>query len=191
MKFFDGDVDIDVANRTHLLAHIRHVDASILKSDGFEKHKVGIYVQDIPSDPFTNLSNIDYKTAPTLGYQKIDILNVSMYEGIKDREHLQRLVDTEPMWELLEHKEIVTQLFHIGEYYELVIKLKPDSIEKLAATLAIIRPAKKHLANCTWDEILMNVWTKPEDGGYYYKRSHAISYALAVAVQLNFIAESV
>lgn len=187
---FDGDVDIDVLNRDHLLAHIRHVDASITRNTEIEKHKVGIYVQDIPFNPMTNLANIDYKTAPQHGYQKIDILNVSIYEGIKDINHLNRLVNQEPMWELLLHKEFVDRLFHLNGHFELVSKLQPDSVEKLAATLAIIRPGKKYLENSTWDKILAEVWKRPESDEYYYKRSHAISYAVAITVQMNLLTES-
>lgn len=188
---FDGDVDIDVLNRDHLLAHIRHVDASILRADEYEKHKVGIYVQDIPFNPVTNLANLDYKTAPKYGYQKIDILNVSIYEGIKNTAHLQELIHQEPVWELLLDKDFVDRLFHLNGHYELVKKLKPDSVEKLAATLAIIRPGKKHLENSNWDDILKEVWVRPAGDEYYYKRSHAISYAVAITVQMNLIAESV
>lgn len=189
-KFFDGDVDIDVLNRDHLLRHIRHVDASVDRQGTLEKHKVGIYVQDIPYNPLTNLANVDYKTAPTLGYQKIDILNVSIYEGIRDGKHLQQLIDQEPIWELLQHEEFVERLFHLNGHSKLVQKLKPDSVEKLAAVLAIIRPGKKHLEAYSWDKILSEVWLKPENGEYYYKRSHAISYAVAIVVQMNLLAES-
>ena len=49
-----------------------------------------------------------------------------------------------PMWELLEHKEVVEQLFHVHNHFDIVNILKPKSIEQLAAGLAIIRPAKRH-----------------------------------------------
>jgi hypothetical protein len=57
--------------------------------------------------------------------------------------------------------------------------------------LAIIRPAKKHLLGKTWTEIGMEVWKKPENDEYYFKKSHAVAYATAIVVQINLICESV
>ena len=86
-----------------------------------------------------------------------------------------------------EHKEIVEQLFHIHNHFDIVNTLKPKSVEQLAAVLAIIRPAKRHLLKQNWDEINQNVWKKPEDNTYYFKKSHAIGYALAICVQMNLM----
>jgi hypothetical protein len=33
------------------------------------------------------------------------------------------------------------------------------------------------------------VWNKPEDGSYYFKKSHSFGYAMAIVVQLNLIVE--
>lgn len=190
MKVFTGDVDIDLCNRSAILSKIPHVNATIIKKEGnYEKHKVGIYVQDIPFDPRDNTANIDYKHAQKYGFFKIDFLNVSLYEKIKSEQHLNKLINQEPQWELLEHSEFVSELFHIGNYADLLKKLKPNSIEKLAATIAIIRPGKKHLANENWDVILNEIWKIPENGEYYFKRSHSISYAMAIVLQMNHIVE--
>ena len=67
--------------------------------------------------------------------------------------------------------------------------LQPKNIEQLAAVLAIIRPAKRHLVNESWDTILKEVWTKPEDGSYYFKKAHAVSYAVACVVHMNLLVE--
>jgi len=153
------------------------------------KHNTGIYAQEIPHDPFTNLSTIDYETAESRGYFKIDFLNVSIYDGVENEEHLQRLLNIEPLWILLEHREIVEKLFHINAHYDLVSKLKPTSIEQLAAVLAIIRPAKRYLNEKSWNEIMREVWERPAEDQYFFKRSHAIAYACAIVVQLNLICE--
>jgi hypothetical protein len=153
------------------------------------KHNTGIYAQEIPHDPFTNLSTIDYETAESRGYFKIDFLNVSLYDGVENEEHLQRLLNIEPLWILLEHREIVEKLFHINAHYDLVSKLKPTSIEQLAAVLAIIRPAKRYLNEKSWNEIMNEVWERPAEDQYFFKRSHAIAYACAIVVQLNLICE--
>ena len=136
------------------------------------------------------LPHIDYQTAENRGYQKIDFLNVSIYEGIRDESHLQHLLDVEPLWDLLEHQDIVDKLFHINGHFNIVSKLKPKSIEQLAAVLAIIRPAKRYLIDQDWNTIMKEVWEKPtEEDLYFFKRSHAVAYAAAIAVQLNLICE--
>jgi DNA polymerase III alpha subunit len=98
-------------------------------------------------------------------------------------------MNKEPLWDLLEHQEFVDQVFHLAGHCELLKKLKPTNVEQLAATLAIIRPAKRHLADETWTTILKEVWTKPEDGAYYFKKAHAVSYAMAVVVHMNLLCE--
>jgi hypothetical protein len=91
------------------------------------------------------------------------------------------------MWELLEHEDIVKELFHIHNHYDIVQTMKPQTVEQLAAVLAIIRPAKRHLLGKDWDTVLSSVWEKPTDGSYYFKHAHAISYAMAIVMQLNKI----
>ena len=181
------DIDIDVKDRDVLLEKLKHIPASIIQNGEIKKHNTGVYFTDIPVHPFTNTANIDYKQAEDRGYFKLDILNVGVYENVKDEKHLQQLINQEPDWSLLEHKEIVEQLFHIHNHYDIVSKLKPKSVEQLAAVLAVIRPAKRSLLNATWPEIESNVWVKPNDDSYYFKKSHAIGYALAICVQMNLM----
>ena len=157
------DIDIDVKDRDVLLEKLKHIPASIINKGEVKKHNTGVYFTDIPVHPFTNTANIDYKEAEDRGYFKLDILNVSVYEKVKNEKHLQELVNQEPDWSLLEHKEIVEQLFHIHNHFDIVNKLKPKSVEELAAVLAIIRPAKRNLLNLSWPEIHANVWVKPQD----------------------------
>jgi len=33
------------------------------------------------------------------------------------------------------------------------------------------------------------VWQKPEDGSYYFKKAHAVAYALSVVVHMNLLCE--
>jgi len=181
------DIDIDIADREKILSIIKNTPAVIVKDSKVKKHNTGVYFHDIPSNPFNGLCTIDYKDAENLGYFKIDVLNVSLYKGIKNRKHLQELLDKEPMWELLEHEEVVKQCFHIHGHFDIVKKLKPNSIEQLAAVLAIIRPAKRYLVNSDWNTIYEQVWLKPEDESYYFKKAHAISYATAIVLQLNML----
>jgi DNA polymerase III alpha subunit len=67
--------------------------------------------------------------------------------------------------------------------------MKPTSVEELAMCLALIRPAKRHLIGKTWTEIGTEIWEKPENGDYYFKKAHAVAYAMVIAVQINLICE--
>ncbi len=185
------DIDIDFADRTKALEHFDYVTATIKEKDGLKKHNTGIYCTTIPFNPITNLSTIDYKEAENRGYFKIDFLNVSIYEGIKNRDHLLKLMETEPLWDLLEQDDFVNLLFHVNGHGNLLRTMKPRSIEELAMCLALIRPAKKHLVGKTWKEIGVSIWEKPENGEYYFKKAHAIAYAHVVVIQMNLICENI
>jgi hypothetical protein len=148
-----------------------------------------VYVTDIPHNPLSLFATIDYKAAEDKGYFKLDFLNVSIYKDIKDEDHLYQLMNREPMWDLLEHQDFTDNLFHIAGHHHICQTLKPQSIEQLAAVLAIIRPAKRHLLNETWDVIDKEVWERPEDDSYFFKKSHGISYAVAVVVHMNLLCE--
>ena len=180
------DIDIDFADRSILLSKIEH---RVAKLDTGKKHNTGVYVTECPHNPVDNLSTIDYKTAEDRGYFKLDFLNVSIYNDIRDETHLYTLMEKEPQWDLLEHDDFTNLLFHVSGHGEILRKLKPTSVEQLAAVLAIIRPAKRHLVNETWQTILTEVWTKPEGGSYYFKKAHAIAYAVSVVVHMNLICE--
>lgn len=187
-KRVETDVDIDLADRDQLVNLLNPPAALIVREKEEEKHKTGVYFQDIPFDPQTNVATIDYKKAEEYGYFKIDFLNVSLYQDVKSETHLVELITREPQWELLEYKEVVEKLFHINNYHYLTSRLKPRTVEELAMILAIIRPSKKYLQKEKWDKIKAEVWQKPKDG-YHFKRAHAISYAMAIVVQLNLIVE--
>tara|TARA_B100000497_G_scaffold117083_1_gene142064 strand:+ start:99 stop:668 length:570 start_codon:yes stop_codon:yes gene_type:complete len=180
------DIDIDFANRDNILSQITH---RIAKLESGKKHNTGIYVNQIPYNPVDNISTIDHKLADSRGYYKLDFLNVSMYNGIINEEHLQQLIRKEPIWQLLEHNEFSDKVFHLNGHGELLRQLKPASVIQLAATLAIIRPAKRHLATAQWSHIMEHVWTKPINNEYFFKKSHAISYAVAVVVHMNLLCE--
>jgi DNA polymerase III alpha subunit len=185
------DIDIDFADRSKALEHFKHAIASIDDNGTFKKHNTGIYCTSIPYNPLTGLSTIDYKTAEDRGYFKIDFLNVSVYEGVKDRQHLKTLMETEPLWDLLLQDDFTDLLFHVNGHGSLLRQMKPTSIEELAMCLALIRPAKRHLVGRPWTEIGLEIWEKPTNGEYYFKKAHAVAYAHVIVVQMNLICESV
>ena len=187
------DIDLDFHDRDKALEYFRHVRASRKTerkvSGGLAAHSTGVYFQNIPVDPTENLSTIDYKTAASRGYFKIDFLNVSVYDGVLDNDHIDRLMNQEPIWELLENDEFSDMLFQVSGHGSLLREMKPKTVEQLAAVLAMIRPAKRHLIGKDWDTVFKEIWTKSTDGEYSFKHSHAISYAMAVIVQMNLICE--
>jgi hypothetical protein len=185
------DIDIDFLDRTVPLAELRHVTASISENGTFKKHNTGVYCTSVPYNPLTGLSTIDYKLAEERGYFKIDFLNVSIYKGVRDDAHLKQLMETEPLWDLLEQDDFTNLLFHVNGHGHVLRKMKPTNIEELAACLAIIRPAKKHLLGKMWTEVMQSVWTKPTTDEYYFKKAHAVAYAMAIVVQMNLICEGI
>jgi len=182
------DVDIDFFDRDGVLKLFKHTPASIIKEDKIEKHKTGVYFHSVPAHPITGHATLDYKEAEDRGYFKIDCLNVSIYKNVKSEQELVELMIQEPDWDLLKDPKIVEQLFHLNGHFNIVSKLEPKNIEQLAAVLAIIRPAKRGLMYKDWTDILKEVWVKPTDGSYFFKKSHAVAYAQAIVVQMNLIA---
>jgi hypothetical protein len=181
------DIDIDFADRSIILDKLKH---RVAKLDSNKKHNTGIYVTEIPHNPIDNLSTVDYKSAEERGYFKIDFLNVSIYKDVRDNDHLDTLMNKEPLWELLLEDQFVNLLFHLAGHGEILKKTCPTSVEQLAAVLAMIRPAKRYLIGKDWMTIMTEVWEKPDNNEYYFKHAHAISYAMAVIVQMNLICES-
>ena len=186
------DIDIDFADRSVALDKVKHITAAIKDENGyFKKHNTGIYCTSIPYNPFTGLANIDYKEAEDRGYFKIDFLNVSIYKDVRDENHLKTLMETEPLWDLLEQDDFSNLLFHVNGHGSVLRQMKPKSILQLAAVLAMIRPAKRHLIGESWTTVMETIWTKPENDEYYFKKAHAVAYAMAIVVQMNLICEKI
>lgn len=183
------DVDLDFADRGRVLELIRHVPAMIDDHGRPRKHNTGVYCHEIPVNPLTGLASIDYKTAEQRGYFKIDFLNVSVYSQVRDAEHLDTLMNTEPIWDLLLQDEFTDLLFHVNGHGDILRAMKPQSVEQLAAVLAMIRPAKRHLVGRSWDEINQEIWKPDPTGVYGFKKSHGIAYAHLVVVHMNLICE--
>lgn len=182
------DIDIDFSNRDIVLSKLNH---RVAKLNTGKKHNTGIYTTEIPHNPIDNLATIDHKAAEQRGYFKLDFLNVSIYKDINNEAHLTELMQKPPLWDLLEHKDFSDQVFHLNGHSSLLKQLKPKSVEQLAATLAIIRPAKRYLATQNWETIMKEVWTKPTDDEYYFKKAHAVSYAIACVVHMNLLCEQI
>jgi hypothetical protein len=181
------DIDLDFLDRTKALDVLKHIAA---RQDNEKKHNTGVYFTNIPYNPITGISTLNYKEAEQRGYFKIDFLNVSAYEGIKNKQHLTELLEIEPLWDLLLDDNFVNLLFHVNGHGDILRQMKPTSIEELAAVLAMIRPAKRYLIGKDWTTVMTNIWTKPGTDEYFFKKSHAISYAHVIVVQMNLICQN-
>lgn len=179
------DIDIDFADRSKALALLRHVRASL---DGQTAHNTGVYFHSIPTNPWTGAASISYREAEERGYFKVDFLNNSVYYGIETEFELDILLSQTPAWELLEHREFVEQLAHIGNHFDVVDWFKPTTLEELAVVLALIRPGKRHLLFGDRKTAVEQAWTSAD--GYQFKKAHAVSYAAMLIVQMNKLASS-
>lgn len=180
-----ADIDIDLGDRSKALEIIKCIPAS--QKDG-TRHASGVYVTDIPFDAVSNQAAIDYQEADDRGYFKIDLLNVSVYQQIKDAAHYGNMLTAQPPWQRLwTDPEWSRQIVHIGNYTDLLLNMRPDSIVRMAAFISIIRPGKAHLQNRPWAEVFASVWDGDNSRGFVFKKSHAVGYAHLVMLHMNLL----
>ena len=185
-----ADIDLDLADRNILLDLISAVPARQSVQGQVRKHNSGVYITDIPYDPINECAAIDYEVAEERGYFKIDLLNMSVYQLINSPEHYQEMLIKDPPWERLwTDPDWSKQLVHVGNYTELLKTMKPDSIPRMAAFIAIIRPGKAHLQNKPWNTVFETVWDGDSTKGFVFKKAHAISYSVLVALHMNILTE--
>ncbi len=183
-----ADIDLDFADRNQALSLIQHTPARQLHQGQVRRHNSGVYVTDIPYDPVNQCAAIDYESAESRGYFKIDFLNMSVYQLIKSPEHYEKMLAATPPWQRLWQDPIwASQLVHVGNYTDLLKTMRPDSIPRMAAFISIIRPGKAHLQNQSWHQIFESVWDGDVSQGYTFKHSHSISYAALVALHMNLL----
>lgn len=183
------DIDIDFLDRERALDLFDHVVASRVEDGKMVKHNTGVYLHDVPVSAVEGLCSVPYNQAEEQGFFKLDFLNVGLYKGIRDEQHLVELMNQEPLWALLEEDDFTDMLFHVNGHGEILRKMKPTSIPQLAAVLAVIRPAKRYLVGKDWTTVMDEVWKKPEGDEYFFKKSHATAYAVAIVVQMNLICD--
>jgi len=183
-----ADIDIDLADRDQLLALIRHTPARQTVNSQARRHNSGVYVTNIPRDPVLGCAAIDYQEAESRGYFKIDLLNMSVYQLIRDPDHYNQLLSQEPPWSRLwQDSDWAAQLVHVGNYTELLKSMKPDSVPRMAAFISIIRPGKAHLQNQPWETVFESVWDGDDSRGFVFKHAHAIGYAALVSLHMNLL----
>lgn len=184
------DIDIDVRDNKQLFQLLEKyiVRASTIENDELKPHLVGVYFQTIPVDHMSGLSAIPYGAAEEWGYKKVDILNLNLLNQIQSREDINKMLDEEPDWTMLGCRETVSKLFHISKHYETISKIRPKSVEDLADVLALIRPNKKHLIDkYLEDKALVRKILYDKVDASDMRKSHAISYALNIVLQMNLL----
>jgi len=183
-----ADIDIDVPDRNRVLSLIRHTAACQESNGTIRRHNSGIYVTDIPWDPVNECAALNYATADQRGYFKIDLLNMSVYQQIRDVDHYEQLLAQTPNWQRLFSDTVwAQQLVHVGNYTDLLKQMRPDSMPRMAAFISIIRPGKAHLQGRPWDQVFDSVWDGDASRGFIFKKSHAVSYAALVALHMNLL----
>jgi len=169
------------------------VQASMLVDDGYKKHNVGWYFQNMPSDPVTNLAAIPYDEAEQYGFFKIDFLSINVYDNFNSKSEIRELLKLEPNWDLLLDKENYLNLFQIHRYFDVVSRIRPRSIPELADCIALIRPGPRSLLDSYVNsnpEDRIKIRPLIYDGnweGFSFKKSHAHAYALTIVLQLHLI----
>jgi hypothetical protein len=139
-----------------------------------------VYVTEVPQDLINKCAAIDYQTAENRGYFKLDFLNMSVYQLVRDPAHYETLLTTSPPWQRLwEDPAWSSQLVHVGKYTDLLRSMRPDSVPRMAAFISIIRPGKAHLQNRAWSEVFDEVWNGDD----------SLSYAMLVVLHMNLLDE--
>lgn len=189
------DIDIDVPPSVEPIKIFPDVTPGSMNERGvLKKHNVGYYFQPIPKDSKTGLAAISYKKALDFNYFKIDMISLKLLEQFKSKAELRRLMHKEPLWELLEERKIVEQLFHIHKSFHIVYAIKPKSVMELADCLALIRPNKidlvdKYVKARDKENIRRILYEKTDASDL--RKSHAIPYAYLIVAQLNLIEETI
>ena len=183
-----ADIDIDLANRDQVLALIDYTAASQRKNDQLVRHNSGIYITDIPRDTLNGYASIDYQQAEQRGYFKIDLLNNTVYQLIRDQQHYDQMLAATPPWQRLQDQQFVQKIVHINNAWDQLQRMPEpvDSLARMAMFIAVIRPAKRYLQGKPWREVAERIWLAEQDG-YYFKRSHSVAYAHLVTLHMNLV----
>lgn len=190
MAIVQTDIDIDFASREDALRALHHIPAMRRENGKEVRHASGVYFQPVPVNPLTGISAYTPDETAALGYFKIDFLNNSIYQGVRDEAHLDQLLNREPEWEAFDDPVFVDLLPHVGKHFGTVQSIRPRCVEDLAVVLALIRPGKRYLIGKPRDQIDAEVWSAPANPEeYFFKRAHAIAYAASIIVKLNLVFE--
>lgn len=182
------DIDIDVSDNESARKALGGIRASTVENSELKPHIVGLYFQHAPKDALTGLCAIPYDLAEDYGYKKIDILNLSFLENFDNKEQIRKLLKRKPRWSLLTEDSVIPKLFHLSKHGNVLKAIRPNSVEELADTLALIRPNKKELIpKYIKDKVATREQLYKKVDASDLRKSHAIPYALIIVLQLHLI----
>lgn len=182
------DVDIDVASKTAKDPY--GIRAMVSKNDSITAHPSGYYMEDVPVDTITGLCAFDSEYGDSVGFQKVDLLSNTTYDMFKSKDDVLSCME-EPSWDLFLEEDIVEKLPHLSKHYDLLVRIRPKSIDDLADILALIRPAKMHMVDDyvkNRKKTRRNLYKRSK--GHYFKKAHAYSYAMMIICVVNKLSES-
>jgi DNA polymerase III alpha subunit len=190
---FSADIDIDFPTSFKPEKVFPWTRASIVKNGFLSPHPCGVYPQNIPQDCVTKLAAIPYEQAEELGYAKVDMLHLGVYDYFESREEILELLKIDPDWGLLLIPTEQKKLFQLSNHGDVLNEVKPKSIEELADVLALIRPGKRQLAKLYKVDRAgtRRILYAKDESGYSFKKSHAIAYAMVIVLQLHLISTGV
>ncbi len=190
------DVDIDVNDRTRAASLFPDaIVASQVQNGKLVPHNSGLYFQNVPTDPISGISSFPYDRAEEEGYFKVDLLPNHVYDLVESNEELEELLAASVDWKWFTDKRFYNnvntkyRLTHLSKYHKLACQYPPGSVEDVAALIALIRPRKKYLKGKPWCDIKDLIWEKTDgEEGYFFKKSHAVAFALLVILHAQIIA---
>ncbi len=185
-RTFDVDIDVNAkCNRTEYGTR-----AMVYNEDAMRilPHPSGVYLETVPVDAQTGLCAFDYKYGDEAGFIKVDILTNRTYDIFSSKQELTRFSLMEPDWSWLMDETFVEKLPHISKHFDVVTKIQPKSVEELADLIALIRPAKISLIpqyRKATAAVKRRLYSRPLDGTAYFKKSHAVAYAIMIVAYMN------
>ena len=184
------DIDIDLKtdfDPTRVIPNC--IKASMINNGKFVPHTCGAYISNIPRDPISGISAIPYDLAEDLGFMKIDFLHLQLLDNFESRDEIKALMNMDPNWDLLKSPKVVSALFQLGKQWDVVSAIEPRSVQELADTLAMTKPAKRFLIDLYKRDpsAARKELYKKDDNSYAYKKAHAFAYAFNVILQLHLI----
>lgn len=186
------DVDVDVASNTDRSSIGTRAIVYNEDTKRVLPHPSGVYLETVPIDNLTGNAAFDYKDGDAVGFYKVDILTNTVYDSFSSKEDLLLSAEKEPDWSLLQKPSVVDKLPHLSKHVEFVSEMKPTSVMELADCLALIRPGKIHLIDDYREDkerTRKRLYARPKHG-VYFKKSHAVSYAVMIVAVLNKIHDS-
>lgn len=188
-RIFDVDIDLPSTVDKNSMGYVRAMIYNE-KTEKISPHPSGFYVEKVPVDTITGLCSFDYEYSDERGFMKVDLLTNRVYDVFKTKQAILEAIDEDNVdWDLFQDPKVVEKLPHIGKHFDIVKQVHPRTVEDLADILALIRPAKISMLESYLkhkEATRRRLYIRPKSG-IYFKKSHAISYALMIVCSITSI----